>query len=231
MTEKRTSAGRKAPARDVGEKPRRQRRKDARPAEIIEAALELFVERGFGATRLEDVARRAGVAKGTLFVYFPTKQDLFRAVARRVLAVNFEPLRQAAAKQRDMPLAELVPLLLARAAQLGETQLPAMIRLLIAEARVFPDLAQVWHDEVVSKVLALVVSAVERAQARGEVGPGDPRLAAFSIIGPMLSAVLFRQVFVGADASLPDLHALASQHARTVLHGLLQPRRRDNGAE
>ena len=199
---------------------RRQRRKEERPKEIIQAALELFSERGFGATRIEDVARRAGVAKGTLFVYFPTKQDLFRAVARNILAVNLDGLHQAAA-DLDRPLTELVPALLGQAAQVGETGLPALVRLLISESRAFPDLAQVWHDEVVSKVMGLLMTAIERGQARGEIRPGDPRLHAFSIIGPMLAATLFREIFSGSGAAVPDLHKLAAQHGDAVLDGLL----------
>jgi len=199
---------------------RRQRRKEARPSEIIQAARELFIERGFGATRIEDVARRAGVAKGTLFVYFPTKQDLFRAVAQSVLAVDLERLQHVAANL-DPPIADLVPVLLAQAAYVGESGVPAIIRLLISEARAFPDLAQVWHDEVLSKVMGLLTSVIARAQARGELRPGDARLYAFSIAGPMLAAMLYREVFGAGDVPLPDLHALAVQHARTVVHGLL----------
>src|SRR5262245_2586060 len=75
---------------------RRERRKDARPGEIVEAAIDLFGERGFGATRLEDVARRAGVSKGTVFVYFASKDDLFRAVAKAVLDLHLERLRSVA---------------------------------------------------------------------------------------------------------------------------------------
>ena len=203
------------------EKPaRRQRRKDARPGEIIAAALDLFSERGFGATKLDDVARRAGVAKGTLFVYFPTKQDLFRAVARSVLSVNLDALRQAAAGT-DRPLAELIPALLGQAAQVGQTRLPALVRLLISEARNFPDIAEVWHEEVVSKILGVLVTAIERGQARGEIRAGDPRLHAFSIIGPMLAGTLFREVFGAGGVEVPDLGKLAAQHAESVLNGLL----------
>jgi AcrR family transcriptional regulator len=218
MTDKQSPEHRDAPGLGPDQTPRR-RRKDARPSEIIAAALELFTERGFGATKLEDVARRAGAAKGTLFVYFPTKQDLFRAVARSVLAVNLDPLLQAAANL-DKPLTELVPMLLNSAAQFGETRIPAIVRLLIAEARAFPDLAQVWHDEVLSKVLAVVTTAIERAQSRGEIRKGDARLFAFSIVGPMLAGILFREVFKDANVALPDLHRLARQHAQAILHGL-----------
>jgi len=207
---------------DTAKPPRRQRRKEARPSEIIEAAIAIFAERGFGAARLEDVARRAGVAKGTVFVYFPTKDDLFRAVAQTVLTTHLERLHGAAA-DLDRPIAELVPMLLAQAAAvIGEGRLPAMMRLLVAESRQFPDLARVWHDEVVSKVLGMLTLAIERAQARGEIKPGNARLYAFSIIGPMLASALFREVFRDT-APLPDLRELADQHARTVLDGLLLP--------
>jgi AcrR family transcriptional regulator len=203
----------------------RRRRKEARPSEIIEAALALFSERGFGATRLEDVARRAGVAKGTVFVYFSTKEDLFRAVAQSVLASHLDRL-QAAASCFDKPMTEVVPLLLGQAAAaIGQGQLPAMMRLLIAESRQFPDLAGVWHDEVVAKVLGLLTAMIEQAQARGEIRSGKAQLFAFSILGPMLASALFREVF--RDTALPpDLHELATQHAQVVLGGLLLPQER-----
>jgi len=211
--------------KDRSAKPsRRQRRKEARPSEIIEAAIQLFGERGFGAARLEDVAQRAGIAKGTVFVYFPTKEELFRAVAQTVLASHLQRL-QSAATDLDRPLAEVIPLLLRQAAAvIGEGRLPAMMRLLIAESRTFPDLPRVWHDEVVSKVLGLVTAAIERGQARGEIRPGNARLQAISIIGPMLAAALFREVFRDT-APLPDLQELAAQHTQTVLYGLLLPER------
>jgi AcrR family transcriptional regulator len=206
----------------AGEKPRRQRRKQARPGEIIDAAMDVFAEKGFAATKLEEVARRAGVAKGTLYLYFETKDDLFRAVARAAIASNLEAIERAATAF-DGSLADLVPLLLARAASgMGDNRIPAIARMVIAEARSFPDLARIWHDDVASKVLGLVTCIVARAQARGEVAEGDPRLHAFSILGPMLAALLFHQVFGGVGAPLPDLGALATQHANTVLRGLLR---------
>lgn len=209
--------------RTKGPPPRRQRRKEARPSEIVAAAFEVFTQRGFGAAKLEEVARRAGVAKGTVFVYFPTKQDLFRAVAQNVLATHLERVA-GAASELDRPLPELVPLLLAQAAKAGTSGIPAVLRLIIAEARVFPDLAQIWHDEVVGKMLGFLTQAIKRAQARGEARTGDPRLYAFSILGPMLAGMIFREVFRDTTTGLPDLSKLAAQHARTVLAGLLVPR-------
>jgi AcrR family transcriptional regulator len=198
---------------------RRQRRKAARPNEIVAAAMQVFAEEGFGGATMEAVARRAGVAKGTVFVYFPSKQDLFRAVARDVLSVNFAGF-EAAATGLDRPLDDLIPLLLAQAARVGESPIAAIIRILVAEARSFPDLAQVWHDEVVAKMLGLLTKAIARAQARGEVRAGDPKLYAFSIFGPMMAGVIFREVFRDVDAELPALTDLAAQHARAITDGL-----------
>jgi AcrR family transcriptional regulator len=201
---------------------RRQRRKEARPNEIIQAALELFAEHGFEATRMEDVARHAGVAKGTLFVYFPTKHELFRAVARTITAANVDRLQLATASL-DGPISEVVPILLQHALSIADTRVPALIRMLICESRNFPDLAEVWYDVVVSKVLALLTSAIASAQARGEIRQGDPHLLAFSIIGPMFSAIILREMLHGADVTLPDLQRLAKQHAELMLHGLQEP--------
>jgi len=202
--------------------PPRRRRKEARPSEIVAAAMAVFAEEGFGRARMEDVARRAGVAKGTVFVYFPTKHDLFRAVAQDLLDVNFKGL-EAAASAPDLPLETFVPLLLGQAARAGEGGVPSIARILIAEARTFPDLARVWHDEVVARMLTILTAAIARAQARGEVRDGDPRLHAFSIFGPLMAGVLFREIFRDVETELPDLKALAAQHAATILAGLRRP--------
>jgi AcrR family transcriptional regulator len=204
----------------MGAEPKWRRRKAARPAEIVEAALAAFVENGFAATKLDDIARRAGVSKAALYRYFDTKEDLFRAVARAAVAPGLEAL-EAAADAFDGPFEGLLPVLLGRAAAVvGEGHLPAVVRLVIAESRAFPDLAQIWHDNVVSRGIALVAELVARAQRRGEVGPGDPRLLAFAALGPLVMGALFREVF-GAVGEPLDLGALAEQHARVVLRGVL----------
>src|ERR1700756_366019 len=200
-------------------RPRRERRKEDRPAEIVAAALAVFADKGFGAAKISDVAQLAGVSKATVFVYYPTKEDLFRAVAQAIVSANFDRL-QTAGTELAMPLADFVPMLLQQAAAIGESRVPSIARLLIAESRAFPDLAKVWHDEVVARMLDLLTSTIARAQARGEVRPGDARLFAFSMIGPMMAGIIFREVFRGADADLPDLRALARQHAEVVLAGL-----------
>lgn len=202
-------------------KRKRSRRKEARPAEIIEAAMDIFVESGFAAAKLDDVAKRAGVAKGTLYLYFATKEDLFRAVVQHAVAVNLQAIEEAAKTFRGS-LVELVPILLARVAvQMRDRRVPALARLVISESRVFPDLAAIWHDNVVAHILHLLTGLIAGAQARGEVRPGDPGAYAFSIIGPLVTAMLFLEMFGSDSPHAPNLKVLASQHAETVLRGML----------
>jgi AcrR family transcriptional regulator len=212
----------------TAETPKWNRRKDARPTEIIGAAMTLFAETGFANTKLEDVARRAGVVKGTLYRYFDTKEALFRAVVRHLLTNHLEDVERAASAFEGS-LAEFVPMLLTRAAQrLGDDRLPGLARMVLTESRTFPDLAVVWHDELASRMLNLIAGMIAKAQERGEVRPGDPRLYAFSVLGPMVMAILFREVF-GSVPTAPDLDKLASQHAETILRGLgaSTPRQKD----
>lgn len=200
--------------------PKWSRRKDARPGEIVEAALALFAGQGFAATKLSEVAKQAGVAKGTLYLYFDTKEALFRAAVRHAIADSLAAIERGAAGG-EVALAELVPALLGQvAARLPDSRVPAILRMVIADGRAFPDLAAIWHDEVVARVLGLLTGMIAAAQARGEVRPGDPRLHALSIVGPMVTGMLYNDVFAGRDPEGLDMAALADQHARTILAGL-----------
>jgi AcrR family transcriptional regulator len=168
-------------------------------------------------------ARRHSAPKATLYLYFDTKKEIFRAVAQSAVASLLEAL-ESQVEVADAPFAKLAPQLLLRAAGMMKGgRVPAIARMVIGESRNFPDLACIWHDDVVASVTGIVTGMVARAQARGEVAPGDPRLYAFSLMGPMVMAMLFREVFGGVDANPPDLNALADQHAGTALRGLLTP--------
>jgi AcrR family transcriptional regulator len=201
--------------------PKWRRRKAARPAEIVAAALAVFAENGFAAAKLSDIAARAGIAKSSVYLYFETKEDLFRAVVRTAIAPNLAAV-EAAAETLDAPFAELAPMLLSRAAAtMADDRVPALAKMVIGESRNFPDLARIWHDDVVAKVIDAVSQLIARGQARGEIRPGDPRLHAFSLLGPMVMAMLFRDVFAGVSQHPPDLARLAAQHARMALEGIL----------
>ncbi|MEH0198380.1 TetR/AcrR family transcriptional regulator [Caulobacter sp. CCNWLY153] len=200
--------------------PKWRRRSEARPGEIVQAALEVFAERGFAGARLDEIAAKAGISKGALYLYFETKDDIFRAVVREAVAPNLDMV-EAVLAQATLPFPDLLRMVFSRIVQLiGTSRLGAVAKLVIGESRNFPELARVWHDEVVSRALTLMSGAIARAQARGEVAPGDPRLYAFSIVGPILMGVIWKETFVPVGAPAMDLEALVRQHADTVLLGL-----------
>jgi AcrR family transcriptional regulator len=198
--------------------PKWTRRKEARPQEIMDAAIDAFVASGYAETRLTDVAARAGVVKGTIYRYFATKDDLFRAVARHLVADMLETIDTPPdAPARD--LATLVPLILQGAAtKLSDARVAGIVRMVLLEGRLFPDLAAVWHDEVIVRVAGALMKGLERPDADGNATEGDARLYLFSLMGPMLAGVLFRDTFPGSPFA-PDLHALAAQHATLLRTG------------
>jgi AcrR family transcriptional regulator len=200
--------------------PKRRRRKIDRPAEILAAALDVFADKGFAAAKLDDIARLAGISKGTLYLYFETKEEMFRAAVSTAFAADFEKM-EAFASGFEGPTTQLFPIVLSHVAALAaNSRLPAIAKMVIAESRNFPDLARIWHDDVVSRVLGTLTKSIARGQKRGELVSGDARLYAFSLVGPMVMALLFREVFAGTTGNPPDLQALALQHSRTVIHGL-----------
>jgi AcrR family transcriptional regulator len=203
--------------------PKWRRRKDARPSDIVAAALSIFSEKGFAGARIEEIARRAGVSKGTVYLYFETKSDLFRAVVHQAIIPNIAEI-EAMVLNLDLPFADIVRMLLPRFAGLVTARpIGAVVKMVIGESRNFPELARVWHDEVISRGLGLLSALVERGQQRGEIRPVDPRACAFSIMGPMLMGVLWREILMPVGGAEIDLTAIAAQHAETVLAGLLLP--------
>ncbi|MFL6762040.1 MAG: TetR/AcrR family transcriptional regulator [Sphingomicrobium sp.] len=201
--------------------PKFQRRSEDRPREICNAALELFAERGFAATRVEDIAARAGISKGTLYLYFKDKQEIFGAVVRNTVAPNIAMIRDSITAV-DMPFSLMVYTLLERFIDIAE-QLPigAVAKIVIGESRNFPELARVYHDLVITEAIGAIAELVGTAQAKGEVRPGDARLFAMTLIGPMLMGILWRETFEPVGAATINLKALARQHAAASLTGLL----------
>ena len=201
--------------------PKWQRRKEARPAEIVAAALAVFAEKGFASARTEDIAARAGISKGALYLYFPTKEDLFRAVVHEAVVPNIEALT-AQMRAADMPFAALVRTMLPRFAEMVLiTRLGAVAKMVVGESGNFPELARVWYDSVISRAIGMLSGLIADAQQRGEIRPGDPRTHAFSIMGPMMMGVIWHETFSPIGGEAIDLPAVARQHVETVLGGML----------
>lgn len=201
--------------------PKFRRRKADRPGEIVRAAMEVFAEKGFAAARLDEIAARAGVSKGALYLYFETKQDLFQAVVGQVVAPNLAQVKAMAAAHPG-PFSDLIRGLAGHVTTMVQTTpIGGVVKMVIGEARNFPELARVWHDDLVSQALGAVALAIEAAQGRGEVKPGDPRTYALQLMSPLLVGVIWRETFVPVGAEPFDLPDLMRQHLDTLLSGML----------
>ena len=203
--------------------PKRERRKEARPGELLDAALALFVEKGFAATRVEEVAARAGVSKGTLFLYFPSKEELFKAVVRenagRHLADAFREVAEFTG-----PSAELLREFLRRWwAQYGGTPAAGLTKLMLSEAANFPELAQYYQDEVVGPSHELLRRVVQRGIDRGEFRPVDVPQLVHLIVAPLVQMVTWRYSLAPCcpSAQQIDAPALLALHGDLLVRGLL----------
>ena len=201
--------------------PRPRRRKDARPGELIEAALELFVERGFAATRLDDVARRAGVSKGTVYLYFPSKEDLFK----QVVQTGIVPVIEAGAQllqQHQGSCAELLRALLhGWWERIGATRLAGIPKLMVAEAGNFPDLARFYYEHVIVRGRAILTEILRRGALRGEFRAVDPQLSIEVVFAPLLLLVIWRHSFGSCcPAAEVDAHRFIDTHVDLLLDGL-----------
>ncbi len=165
---------------------RRERRKDARPGELLSAALDLFVEKGFAATRVEEVARRAGVSKGTLFLYFPSKEELFKAVVRQNISGQLAQwdaeLDQFCGDTFEM----LHYCLHSWWEHIGATKASGIPKLMMSEAQNFPELSSFYQLEVVQPGMALIERILRRGIERGEFRPMELHYGVLMVLAPLL---------------------------------------------
>jgi len=150
---------------------RSKRRKEQRPEEILQAALEEFIAKGYAGTRLEDVAKRAGISKGLVYVYFDTKEKLFKAVIRTFLVPHVQMLRDEVDTSELSSESLLRGPVLRLMKKIIGSRMHELIRLLIAEGPRHPDLTAFYYEEVVSRGMALLQRIIDRGVARGEFRP------------------------------------------------------------
>ena len=180
---------------DLSPPPTRQRRKETRPQELLDAALELFVEKGFAATRSEEVARRAGVSKGTLYLYYPSKAELFKAVVRQSLSLIIDEGLELAETFEGSTSELLIKLMNTWWQRVGDTPAAGIHKVVLAEVRNFPELAQFYTDEVIVPADRLFSTTVQRGIDRGEFRPLPVHEVAHALIAPMIFLALHRHSF------------------------------------
>jgi AcrR family transcriptional regulator len=202
-------------------KPRWARRKEARPQELLAAALDVFVERGFAATRLGDVAALAGVSKGTLYLYFENKEELFKAVVRE----NLLPVLDEAEDTIDGysgPSADLFrEIMLGWWERIGATKLAGITKLMMAESGNFPELAAFHREEISKRGEAMIVRMLQRGIERGEFRAIDVGQTANVLMAPVIMLMMWQQPLNPCHVEAVDAASYLNSFIDLCLHGLL----------
>lgn len=201
--------------------PRWERRKESRPAELTAAALQLFVEKGFAATRLDDVAKRAGVSKGTLYLYFDSKEELLKAVVREgyisKIAEAEEFARAFTGSSADL-IREILKMWWER---VGATPISGITKLMVAEAGNFPDLAKFYHDEVIHRGSGLFAFTIERGIQSGEFREINIDHATRLCCAPVVNLMIWQHSLGPCASDIVDPLSYLDTHADILVRGLL----------
>ena len=201
----------------------RKRRKEARPSELLAAALDLFVDKGFAATRLEDVAARAGVSKGTLYLYYENKEALFKAVIQEGIIPVIAENEAIAARHIGSSFDLLEKLLDNWWQKIGKTAYAGIPKLIVAEARNFPELARYYYENVISRGRALVGAALKRGMDSGEFRPMDVETTIDVVIAPILMLLIWRYSMSCCQAVESNPQLYLQIHMDVLRHGLRRP--------
>jgi TetR/AcrR family transcriptional regulator len=203
--------------------PKRERRKEARPGELLDAALSLFVEKGFAATRVEEVAARAGVSKGTLFLYFPSKEELFKAVVRETIAGRFDEWNAEFDRFEGDSAAMLRFCMHAWWERIGMTAASGITKLVMSEAGMFPELAAFYQEEVIGPGHDLLKRILKRGIDRGEIRPMDIEYGVYSLISPMIFLLMWKHSMAPCCPATQQLEPLSfiDSQLNLLLGGML----------
>lgn len=203
----------------------RRRRKEARPAELTAAALDVFVEKGYAATRLEEVAAQAGVSKGTLYLYFDSKEALFKAVVREGLLpalAEGEALVAGFKGNSEDLLREVIG---GMWRLIGSQRIGGIPKLIFAEARNFPEIARFYHQEVILRSTAMIRSVIERGIRRKEFRKMNVDATVYLVIGPVLMRMIWRHSLDCCLAAQVNDDAYFDEYFTIMLRGLRAERK------
>lgn len=200
--------------------PKFRRRAEARPDEVLDAALALFVEKGFAATRVEDVARRAGLSKGTIYLYFPSKEALLEGLVRRAIVPIADSALVAIGNAEGDPRPVISMVLRMMALRISDPKVAAIPKLMLRELRSFPDLAAIYRREVLDRVLPTIEALIRRGMEGGYFRPVDPALTIRSLVGPVALHLALAEVFGIVPEGGLGMDTLIENHLTILFDGL-----------
>ncbi|MEO1594533.1 MAG: helix-turn-helix domain-containing protein [Pseudomonadota bacterium] len=196
--------------------------KDARRRLLLAAALDEFFERGFSAARMADIATRAELSKGTVYLYFESKDELFRELIETLAVPNLETIERMT---RTAPSFEAAMAAIATFAPqlIRETHLHKLMKVLTGDSHSFPDIVASYRRDVIDRVLAAVTALLQNAHDAGEISVAEPALTARLVVAPMIMSMLWQAVFAPTDRVPIDLETLFQLHAENMKRALACP--------
>jgi AcrR family transcriptional regulator len=203
--------------------PKFRRRADARPDEVLDAALDLFIERGFAATRVEDIARRAGLSKGAVYLYFASKEKILEGLVRRSIIPIAEHALSFVRDYEGDPRTIITMVMKMLALKLSEPRILAIPRLIFREIIGFPELAGMYRREVLDKVLPVVAGLIRKGIDQGYLRPVDPELTVRSIVGPVMIHLVMNEIFGLRPRDGLAVDRLIENHLTILFDGLSAP--------
>lgn len=195
-----------------------QAKEDRRQA-LLKAALDEFYEKGLTAARADDIAERAGLSKGTLYVYFKSKEDLFKALIENLTTPKLVILENIVSQTTSIEtsltrFSQLIP------AIVRHSDMPKLMKILIGESQQFPEIVRLYRTNVLERVLGLLARMIESAQKRGEIRVEDPAIAARLLISPVFFSGVWQAVFAASDNEPLDVERLITTHIRFFLNAI-----------
>jgi len=200
--------------------PKFRRRAEARPDEVLDAALDLFIENGFAATRVEDIAKRARLSKGAVYLYFPSKEAIIEGLVRRAIVPIATNALENLAQMPGDPRIAISMTLRMLVGRLNETRTLAIPKLIMGEIGKFPQLAQMYRREVLDRVMPVAVKLLRRGMDEGYLRPLDPELTVRSIIGPIMLHILMAEIFGIVPAGGLAFDRFMENHLAILFDGL-----------
>lgn len=192
-----------------------QQAKEDRREALLGCALNEFFERGFASARIEDIAKRAGVSKGTLYLYFNSKQALFDGLVEAVAIPRLAEIKEIVESNKSF--ADTLDAMAKQATHmLTQTSLPKLMKIMIGESNNFPDTVKAYRRNVLDKVLAVFTALLTSAQQRGEISLSDPQLGARMVIAPIAFSGIWEVVFGNDPDAYVDLDAFFALHIHTL---------------
>lgn len=200
--------------------PKFRRRAAARPDEVLDAATALFTSRGYGATSVEAVARKAGISKGAVYLYFPSKQAILEGLVKRALAPVAGSFTGLAATPPGNAREAIGKLLIMVGAQMGRPEVLAVPRIILHEALAAPEIAEMFRTQVLDLTLPALIGLIAHGIAEGEFRAVDPELTARSVMGPLIAHLLLAEVFAITPKGGLMSEALVENHLSILFDGL-----------